>query len=115
MGTLTESFGNLSDFLLEEHRKSKGRLSEADLILSRVLKPFLPSAIRCGSGTVTDLKDRQVGPLDLIATIDTFPPFSEGSAATFLADGVVFGLQVRNWTESDLSQFGQMARHVNKL
>jgi len=115
MGTITESFGNLSEYLLAEHKKSKRRMSDLDLLASSVLKPFLPSAMRWGSATVTDIKDRQTGPFDLVAGIDSYPSFSEGTAATFLADGVVFVLQVRNWAESDLTQFGDLARQFKKL
>ena len=115
MGTITESFGNLGEYLLAEHQKSKRSASGPDLIMSSVLKPFLRSGMRWGSGTVTDIKDRQAGPFDIVAGMDTFPPFSEGSAATFLADGVVFVLQVRNWAESDLTQFAGLARQLKKL
>jgi len=115
MGTITESFGNLSEYLLTEHQKSKHRASDLDLLTASLLKPFLPSAMRCACATVTDIKDRQAGPFDLVAGVDTFPLFSEGTASTFLADGVVFALQVRNWTESDLTQFGEMARQLKKL
>ncbi len=115
MGTLTESFANLSDYLLAQRKKSKQRSTEVELVLSKVLGPLLPSGIRCGSGTITDIKDRQVGPLDIVAAVDTFPPFSDGSAATYLADGVVFVLQVRDWAESDLTQFGEMALQIKKL
>jgi hypothetical protein len=115
MGTITESFGNLSEYLLLEQKKSKRRASSVDLIESSLLKPLLPAAIRCGSGTITDIKDRQVGPLDVVATLDTFPPFSEGSASTFMADGVIFGLQIRDWAEDDLTQFGETVRQLKKL
>jgi hypothetical protein len=115
MGVITESFANLSDHLANEYKKSKKRLNQIDLILSKATKPFLPAGIRCGSGTITDIKDRQVGPLDVIATMDSFPPFGEGQAATYLADGVVFALQVRDWAESDLTQFGEMAAQIKKL
>jgi hypothetical protein len=115
MGTLTESFDNLSGYLLAEQKKSKKRGSAAELVLSKLLQPLLPSGIRCRSGTLTDIKDRQVGPLDLVAGVESFPPFSDGSAAVYLADGVVFALQVRDWTENDLTQFGDMALQVKKL
>lgn len=115
MGTLTESFTNLSEYLLAERKKSKARSAGVDLMLSKVLKPFLPSAIRYGSGTITDIKDRQVGPLDIVSSVDAFPSFSDGSAATYLADGIVFALQVRDWAESDLTQFGEMALQIKKL
>src|SRR5260221_4161400 len=115
MGTLTESFANLSEYLLAEQKKSKKRASAVELLLLKGLKPFLPSGIRSGSGTITDIKDRQVGPLDIVAAVDTFPAFSDGSAATYLADGVVFVLQVRDWAESDLTQFGELALQIKKL
>ena len=114
MGTITESFGNLSDYLLQEQKTSKLRHSEAQLILSHLLKPFLPSGIRCASGMITDIKDRQVGPLDIVAAIDTYPSFGEGSTATFLADGIVFVLQIRNWAEHDLTEFAEMAALLKK-
>src|SRR5437879_1441084 len=115
MGVITESFANLSDYLSDQYKNSKKRASQVDLVLSKALKPFLPAGIRCGSGTIADIKDRQVGPLDIIAGIDSFPPFGEGQAAAYLADGVVFALQVRNWAESDLTQFGEMASQIKKL
>ena len=115
MGTVTESFANLSEFLTEQNKKSKKRATQVDLILSKALKPFLPSAIHCGSGIIIDIKDREVGPFDLIATVDSFPPFGEGQASAFLGDGVVFALQVRDWAETDLTQFGEMALQIKKL
>src|SRR5262245_16594198 len=115
MGTVTETFANLSDFLTDQNKKHKKRSAQTALILSRVLKPLLPSGIRCGPGVITDIKDRAVGPLDVIASIDSFPPLGDGQAATYLADGVVFALQIRDWSESDLAQFGEMAQHVKIL
>jgi hypothetical protein len=115
MGTLTESFGNLSDYLLAESRQADRRHSEGELLLRHLFRPMLPSAMRCGPGTVTDIKDRQVGPFDLVACIDRFPPFSEGAATTFLADGVVFALQSRDWSVADLTQFGEAAHQLKKM
>jgi len=115
MGTITESFANLSEYLVEQHKKSKKRADQVDLLLSKVLKPLLPSAIRCGSGTITDIRDREVGPLDLLGSTDRFPPFGEGEASTHLADGVVFALQIRDWAEADFTQFGEMAMQIKKL
>src|SRR6266487_1984993 len=115
MGIITESFANLSDFLSEQYKKSKKRSAQVDLILTKVLKPYLPSGIRCGPGMIADIKDREVGPLDVIAGIDSFPPFGDGQAATYLADGVVFALQIRDWAETDLTQFGEMALQIKKL
>jgi hypothetical protein len=114
MGTVTESFSNLSEYLLAERKTAKRRGFGADLIISHLLKPMMPSAVRIGSGTITDIKDRQVGPFDVVAGIDAFPTFSEGTASTCLAGGVIFALQVRNWAENDLSQFGEMARLLKK-
>ncbi len=115
MGTITETFANLSEYLLAEQKKSKKHSTEVDLILSKLLKPFLPSGIRCGTGTITDIKDRQAGPLDIVAGIETFPPFGDGQAATYLADGVTFCLQVKNWAENDLTHFGELAAQIKKL
>lgn len=115
MGTIIESFGNLSDYLLTEYKKSKHRSSAVELMRAQVIRPFLPSSVRCGSGTVIDVKDRQVGPFDLVASTDAFPAFSEGSAAAYLADGVIFTLQIRDWAENDLTQFGEMTRQFRKL
>ena len=115
MGIVSESFANLNEFLTTELKKSKKTGLPADLVLQHLLKPFLPMNIRCTSGTVTDITDRQAGPFDVIASLDAFPAFGEGSAATVLADGAVFALQVRNWAESDLTQFGDLARQLKKL
>jgi hypothetical protein len=115
MGTLTESFTNLNEYLLTERKKSSKRSTEIDLVLSKVLQPLMPFGLRCGTGTITDIKDRQVGPLDIIASVNAFPAFSNGSASTYLADGVVFALQVKDWSESDLTEFGEMALQIKKL
>ncbi len=115
MGTLTESFANLSEYLAAQGKKASASNSLAELWLTKVLKPLLPSGIRCGMGTITDIKDRQVGPIDIVASVDSFPAFSEGQATTYLADGVVFCLQVRDWAHDDLTHFGDMAAHVKKL
>jgi len=115
MGTITESFSNLSDYLGSEYKKSKKRSTQVNLVLSKVLEPLLPSSIRCGSGTIIDIKDRQVGPLDIIASVDAFPPFGDGQAATYLADGTIFVLQVRDWSENDLTEFAELAAQLKKL
>src|SRR5689334_4367199 len=114
MGTITESFVNLTDYLLTEHKKAK-KSSDTQIITDHLLKPLLPTNIRVGTGVVADIKDRQVGPFDVVATVDGLPPFGAGSASTFLADGMVFILQVKDWAENDLTQFAQMAEHVKKL
>jgi hypothetical protein len=115
MGTLTECFDNWSEYLLAEHKKSGRRSSAAELFASQLLKPLMPSALRMGSGTVTDIKDRQAGPFDVVGCVESFPPFSEGSATTFLADGVTFVLQIRDWSANDLTQFGEIASQAKKL
>ena len=115
MGSVTESFANLSDYLVAHGKTSKKRAEKVDLVFSKLLKPYLPVAMRCTSGAVTDIRDRQVGPLDIIGSIDSFPPLGEGPACTHLADGVVFALQMRDWAESDLTQFGEMALQIKKL
>ena len=112
MGTITDSFANLNEHLVAEQKKLKKPGAAADLLLKKWLEPLLPSGLRCVTGTITDIKDRQIGPLDVIAVTENFPPFSEGLASTTLADGVVFCLQVRDWAENDLSQFGEMALQI---
>jgi len=64
---------------------------------------------------VADIKDREVGPFDIVGTLDSFPPFGEGQAATYMADGVQFVIQVRDWAESDLTQFGELSAQVKKI
>src|SRR5689334_9881378 len=115
MGSITESFSNLSDYLIGQNKKPLKRAGQIDLFLNKVLKPHLPAAIRCGPGVITDVRDREVGPLDIIASIDSFPPFGDGQAMTYMADGVIFALQVRDWAEADLTQFGEMALQIKKL
>ena len=115
MGTLTESFGNLTDYLLAEHKKNNSRSADIALLQTKGLMPFLPTGIRCSAGTITDIKDRQAGPLDLIVSIDGFPPFSHGGASTFLADGVIFCLAVKDWAEHDLTEFGNLALQIKSL
>src|SRR5437879_4649841 len=115
MGTVTESFANLSEYLVGQHKKSKKRADQVDLVLSKLLKPLLPAAIRCGPGTITDVRDREVGPLDIIGSIDSFPPFGEGQASTHLADGVVFAVQIRDWAEADLTHFGDLSLQIKKM
>jgi hypothetical protein len=115
MGTITESFGNLGEYLLAERKGSKKRSVEIDLVLAKLLKPFLPSGMRCGTGTITDMKDRQAGPVDIVASTDNFPAFSEGPASTYMADGVVFCLQVKDWAQNDLTEFGKLASQIKKL
>src|SRR5206468_4151394 len=44
-----------------------------------------------------------------------YPPLGEGMAHQFLADGVAFCLQVRDWKEEDLTQFADMALRLKAL
>jgi hypothetical protein len=64
---------------------------------------------------IVDIKDRQVGPFDIIGCTESYPTFGEGAASTFLADGVLFCIQARNWGENDLTQFGEMAAQLKML
>ena len=41
-----------------------------------------------------DARDRRVGVFDLIACSESYPPHGEGTASLYMADGVVFCLQV---------------------
>jgi len=123
MGSVTESFADLNELLMDEHRHlmSPGtppvnRLhAGSQILISRLLKPLLPGAVRCGMGTIFDIKDRQVGPLDIVACWEAYPTLGEGAASKFLAEGVIFVLQVRNWASDDLTQFGEMAGQLKKL
>ena len=110
MGAISEAFSGLSDFLVATAVRSYG-----DLLISRLLKPLLPAGMRCGTGIVVDIKDRQVGPFDVIGCSEIYPTFGEGPASIFLADGIVFCLQARNWAVSDLTQFGELAASLKKL
>jgi len=115
MGTISESFGNLGDYLLAEKKKSQGRRVEVDLVLSKILKPFLPSGMRYGTGTIADIKDRHAGPIDIVASTESFPPFGDGQASAYLADGVLFCLQVKDWSQNDLTEFGALAQQIKTL
>lgn len=118
MGTLTEVFSNLTDLLLTDGPKALGpraKESERDILLSRWLRPFLPHSIRCGAGTLLDAKDRQVGPLDVIAAWEAYPPLGEALATAYPVDGVVFCLQARHWAKEDLTQFAKTASDIRKL
>jgi hypothetical protein len=109
MGALTESFSNLTEMLLADRQHSASRAADRELLLSRVLRPFLPSSIRCGPGTLVDLKDRHLGPFDVVACWEAYPPLGDGRATIFPADGAVFCLQARNWAVDDITQFAAMA------
>src|SRR3954469_8923193 len=103
MAAITESFTALNDVLLSDLLNRKG--SEREIFQTRLVTPILPAAMRSGNGQLVDVKDRQVGPFDIVGCWEAFPPLGEGRACQFLADGVAFCLQVRNWKDEDLTQF----------
>jgi len=113
MGTLTETFSTLSDVLLNDARLH--RSPDRDIFAARVVKPLMPAAMRTGMGQIVDHKDRLLGPFDIIGCTESYPPLGEGMASHFLADGVAFCLQVRNWKEEDLTQFAAMAGKLKAL
>ena len=63
-------------------RPSKRPRAAAELFLNMCSSRFCPPRSAAAPGTVTDIKDRQVGPFDIIAAVDSFPPFGEGTAST---------------------------------
>ena len=113
MGSITDHFSSLSEVLLADHRAHKSQ--NRDILLNRLLKPMLPVSLRIGTGEIVDLKDRAIGPFDLVGCGESYPPFGEGGASQFLADGVVFCLQVRDWKEEDLTQFAEMAGKLRAM
>jgi len=113
MGSITESFANLSDMLLAESRGRKA--SDRDLFLNYLLRPLLPASFRTGTGQVVDIKDRVLGPFDIIGCTETYPPLGEGLASQFMMDGVAFCIQVRNWKDEDLTQFAAMAGKLRAM
>lgn len=115
MALITESFGNLSDYLQSEYRKSRQPAATSHLLISQLLSPILPSGIRCGTGTIIDTREREVGPFDVIGSLDNYPAFGQGGASLFVSEGVLFILQARNWAEHDLTQFNEIAGHLKAL
>ena len=113
MGSITDSYSALSEVLLADQRTHKS--PERDILSNRLLRPLLPAAIRLGRGQIVDVKDRVLGPFDIIGCGDAYPLLGEGMGAQFLADGVAFCLQVRNWKEEDLTQFADMAMKLKSL
>src|SRR4029077_17254143 len=106
-------FSNLNEILLTEY--SAHMFPERDILTARFLKSLLPAAFRTGMGQIIDLKDRQLGPFDIVGCWEAFPPMGDGMASQFLVDGVAFCLQVRNWKEEDLTQFAAMAAKLKAL
>jgi hypothetical protein len=119
MGSVTEAFANLNALLLSEEQApnvpTTERKREKDLLVTRVLRPYLPASIRMSPGTVVDVKDRQVGPFDIIGGLEQFPAFGDGMASIYPVDGVLFSLHVRDWGVEDLSDFGRLSALLKKL
>ncbi len=113
MGSIIEAYTGLSDVLLTEARTKKS--SERDIFHERFMKPLLPAAMRTGRGQILDIKDRVLGPLDIIACTENYPILGEGLGSQFLMDGVAFCIQVRNWKEEDLTQFAELAAKTKAL
>jgi hypothetical protein len=113
MGSITDNFANLSQVLLADSRSKTS--SYREIVLNRLVKPLLPSAFRAGTGEIVDLKDRKLGPFDVLIGAESFPPLGEGMAQLFMADGVALCLQVRDWTQEDLTQFAEMAGRLKAL
>jgi len=102
-----------ADFKAAEKQPQRGRL--ISIVQDRLLRPFLPSNIRLGSGFVVDIKERQAGPFDCVVSHGSWPSFGQGEAGVWLADGVQFCLSVRDWSQSDLTQFAEAATAVQGL
>jgi len=118
MGTITEGFSNLTDVMLADFGASVPGVKRANLshiLLSRLLKPILPAAVRCGPGLIVDVKDRQVGPFDAVAASDLYPAMGEGPASVYPVDGAIFVLQIRDWSASDLTEFNRLAKDLKQL
>ncbi|MFA5976103.1 MAG: hypothetical protein WC859_08085 [Elusimicrobiota bacterium] len=118
MGSLSEGFANLTEALLADHAAglpAVRRASPAGILISRLLKPLLPGAIRLGPGSIVDLKDRQVGSFDIVGAWEVFPAIGEGAGSLYPADGVAFVLQARDWSVSDLTEYGRQAAALKKL
>jgi hypothetical protein len=122
MGSLTEGFASLSDFLRAPQQTAAptasgapGRRMSAERLTRHLLRPLLPAAVRLGPGSVLDLGDRQVGPFDNVACQDAYPAFGDEGAAQYLADGVIFALNARDWAAEALSDFASWSRQLKGL
>ncbi len=116
MGSISESFQQLSEVLLAEAQKPiTTRPTESVLLWQRLLRVVLPAAVRISSGSIVDIRDRQVGPFDLIASLDAYPIFGDERVSIVPADAVIFCLQVRSLEASNLSEFGTTAASLRKL
>lgn len=115
MGLITESFGNLSDYLVSEYRKTHQPASTIQALITQFLAPHLPAGIRYGSGSIIDVREREVGPFDVVGTLDNYPAFGHGASSVYVSEGVQFVIQARNWAEHDLTQFGAVADQLKSL
>lgn len=118
MGSLTEGFANLTGVLLADYGAAlpgARRPSAAAVFSSRLLKPMLPGAVRCGSGLLFDIEDRQAGPFDIVGTWEAFPAIGEGSGSLYPVEGALFALQARDWSVCDLTEFGRLATDLKQL
>jgi len=118
MGTLTDKFSDLSEVLKAEYQKAAAasRPGAGGAILNqRLLRPLLPSQVRCGPGTIIDVKDREIGPIDAVGCSDVWPAIGDGAATSYLLNGVIFALQAKDWAVNDLTQFGEMASQLKSL
>jgi hypothetical protein len=121
MATITESFANLSTFLLAEFQRestfatARPHARARQLLVDRFLRPLLPTSVRVGPGTLIDVRDRGVGPFDVIACSDAFPPFGDGLETRFLVDGAIFACNMRDWAAEPISDFAKWAMQVKNL
>lgn len=113
MGTIIETYTSLCEVLLAEAKTRKS--AERDIFHERFLKPLQPAAMRVGRGQLLDVKDRVLGPFDLIGCVESYPIIGDGIGGQFLIDGVVFCIQVRNWKEEDITQFAEMAAKTKAM
>jgi hypothetical protein len=113
MPSITDTYATLTEVLLSDYQGKKGPAHK--IFSTRLLKPLLPAAVRIGTGQLLDIKDRMLGPFDIVGCWEAFPPLGEGMASQFIVDGVLFCLQVRDWKEEDLTQFAAMAGQAKML
>ncbi len=115
---ITDYFNTLTDILKMEYeaaQKVPRHGYTAHILSERLLKPFLPSSIRHSTGLVLDIKERSVGPFDVVAALDHWPPVGQGEGSLYMAEGVVFCLSAKDWAKSDLTQYAQMAKTVKSF
>lgn len=118
MGTLTDKFSDLCDVMKMEYQKATATArpgAGGEILLQRLLRPLLPAQIRCGPGTILDVKDREVGPIDVVGCSDGWPPIGDQAATAYLLNGVIFAVQAKDWAVNDLTQFGAMSQQLKNL